>query len=316
MKRSLPLFILLFFSFNSQAQYQYVPIPTDSANWNYGYGGKYHSLNFHLIVKGDDTTINSIKYTKLYYRESAPVVYPPGTFYNNEPIPNYANKPDSYHGGLREVNKKVYIKLTSGADTLDKIIYDFNLNIGDTMPRFQVPSKPENIIDKIDTVTINGIDRKRFISYGRNSNGSINYNFTQATVIEGIGSSTGLIEYSSYMYLNRWFTCFVSSSAWYIVDTQRCAYTYEYGTPTNIQTVSTQETINIYPNPTTDVVNIEAPTGTRITIYNSTGRMLLSKTSTALKEKMDINHLPSGLYIINLYNEQANLNERRKIMKL
>ena len=95
--------------------------------------------------------------------------------------PNNKNQPTHYGGGIREENGKVYYK--PNADTTDNefLLYDFSLNVGDTIrstyPNSVLSKKP--VIMRIDTIELqNGEKRKNF--------------HTQFfSYIEGIGSPAG-----------------------------------------------------------------------------------------------------------------------------
>lgn len=82
------------------------------------------------------------------------------------------------------------------------------------------------------------------------------------------------------------------------------------GTPTfDFSTLSVDETqlenLSIYPNPTSDIVNIQS-SGTsiqKIEIYNMNGQLVLSEKNNL--EKIHVNQLESGMYMMRLYTENA-----------
>jgi hypothetical protein len=84
-----------------------------------------------------------------------------------------------YYGAIRESGKQVFV--TPAWDS-EYLAYDFNLNIGDTIPSPAGFSGNESlrIINSIDSVLINANYRKRF------------WIENNACVIEGIGASSGL----------------------------------------------------------------------------------------------------------------------------
>ena len=74
----------------------------------------------------------------------------------------------------------------------------------------------------------------------------------------------------------------------------------------NIQT--TQESIHIYPNPSTSISYIEMPfNGDKtIYIYSNTGVLLDTKNTSMNLAKIDVSNLAKGLYIIKVYcNQQS-----------
>ena len=67
--------------------------------------------------------------------------------------------------------------------------------------------------------------------------------------------------------------------------------------------------LNVYPNPTTDVVNVEGDLselqGAGIMIYDMTGRKVLAKDnsfSEANIERINVSNLPQGLYLLDISN--------------
>ena len=96
-----------------QAQ-TYVPFPDSNATWSeidfyqgYCYPPSY--CKYTLFINGD-TIINSQAYHKIYSNDSSS---------------------NSYRGGLRENNKRIYY--FDKDCTHDILLYDFNLNIGDSI---------------------------------------------------------------------------------------------------------------------------------------------------------------------------------------
>ncbi|MCF8298034.1 MAG: T9SS type A sorting domain-containing protein [Saprospiraceae bacterium] len=57
--------------------------------------------------------------------------------------------------------------------------------------------------------------------------------------------------------------------------------------------------INIYPNPTTDYLNIESNTASIITLYNIIGEEIISLNSNNF-EKIDVSELNSGIYLLKI----------------
>jgi len=87
---------------------------------------------------------------------------------------------------------------------------------------------------------------------------------------------------------------------------------------TSIATQSKETSLKLYPNPVTDVVNIvgEALEFTRIIITDQTGTQFLVKTDLAMAEskaKLDLSHLASGVYFINMYLETGEILTKRVV---
>jgi Leucine-rich repeat (LRR) protein len=64
--------------------------------------------------------------------------------------------------------------------------------------------------------------------------------------------------------------------------------------------------INIYPNPSDDIINIEieSPINATIEIYNVSGRLVFSKKLNSKKERIDISGLSKGMYFVKVRQEQ------------
>jgi len=76
--------------------------------------------------------------------------------------------------------------------------------------------------------------------------------------------------------------------------------------------------LSIYPNPTNGVINIEGldtEVSSTISIFNSIGKMVLSQQVNSEIERLDMNDLPKGLYIIQVQNKDG-LVSSYKINKL
>jgi hypothetical protein len=62
----------------------------------------------------------------------------------------------------------------------------------------------------------------------------------------------------------------------------------------------------MFPNPSTDVVNIQLPSGTdqaQVGIFDYTGRLVSSKTVAASDRQVNVNNLATGMYIIRVTSE-------------
>jgi hypothetical protein len=144
-----------------------------------------------------DTLINGEYYANLTVVQEHELE--PG-FFSPNPCPYWASVSTFYGGAIRESNKRVFYfdpDLNS-----ERVIYDFNLVEGDTVPDPNpiFSYEYERIIQSIDSVLIGGSYRKRYNLSNLGSNSAI---------IEGIGSTHGLLpnlmssiscEYGLYCY--------------------------------------------------------------------------------------------------------------------
>ena len=76
-------------------------------------------------------------------------------------------------------------------------------------------------------------------------------------------------------------------------------YTYcEQGWPQNIEEPTRD--IGVYPNPTNSILNINAPAGSVVTVYNDLGQLVIEATT---QTTIDLSPLPKGLYNVLIQNE-------------
>ena len=81
-----------------------------------------------------------------------------------------------------------------------------------------------------------------------------------------------------------------------------------------VQDVSEQNSIKIYPNPVTDVINIDAPENLkyRTNIYDLNGRLISSSKN---KSVIEIQTLSLGLYLIEITDLDSGHKVVEKIIK-
>ncbi len=71
-----------------------------------------------------------------------------------------------------------------------------------------------------------------------------------------------------------------------------------------VRNVSTGNTVNIYPNPASDVLYIEAKDACQIQIVNVEGRLMHVCEHVGLQSALDLKSFPPGMYFVRLYNNQ------------
>ena len=89
-------------------------------------------------------------------------------------------------------------------------------------------------------------------------------------------------------------------------------WVYEGNEPLGINESVTTNQISIYPNPANEVitVNVANESLSRIEIYDITGKLVLTQTTTQQETTIDIKDLNSGMYLINIISEDAKYSER------
>ena len=77
---------------------------------------------------------------------------------------------------------------------------------------------------------------------------------------------------------------------------------YKFATSTPVQNVQEATHWTLYPNPATDMVQIEAQVGTQYTLSNSLGQLLQSGIFPSNQAQLNLTHLPTGNYMLHCKN--------------
>jgi hypothetical protein len=275
----------------------YHPFPASDANWiGRHLAGTYEQEqnDYDLYISGD-TVIGPNTYHKLY--QNGHVSFWPPT---SGPTYNYHGK---YAGAFRQdiVNKKVYLY----KDGVDTLAYDYNLNVGDTLPptclTFSLSSRP--YIRSIDSIIVDNQYRKRFWING------CNY-----ALIEGIGSTFGAFE---------WIVCpFEGYDNLYCVKLDnQIAWTSSNGTGCSVTSISENSVVEnkviITQNPfstmTTLIFSVNLKNSTLL-IYDSSGKLVKQlKNISGNTITLHRDNLSSGIYFFRL-NENDTIIAAEKIV--
>ncbi len=91
----------------------------------------------------------------------------------------------------------------------------------------------------------------------------------------------------------------------------------EYIYATGIGEQAGKATIEVYPNPVKDILNVSNSAGgnTVIEIVDATGRMVLTRPLAGNRAALDLGHLPSGLYMYQLRNAGNQVLRTGKFLK-
>jgi hypothetical protein len=301
MKKYLLLFIV---AISTQITYaQYRPLPMQNAEW-VNWGGLYllscpacTFVNYKYYTDGD-TIINTQTYVKIKKTEI--------------PAINNVNVYPTYTGAIRQdtLNKKIYVILTDS--TTERILYDFSLQVGDTLNSVLHDLANDCVgfnvetVSSIDSILINGNYHKIFYIQGSCSDMSLGY-------IEGIGSSYGLIfpnrldEKESHLSCTK-----VNGQTYYPSSTSSCDLV------TSLTNLDADMAIDVYPNPSYNEINIIIPNAEKsttniITLFSPIGQILIREKINSKKHIIDISEFPQGLYLISI-----SVNEKvitKKILK-
>ena len=200
-----------------------------------------------------------------------------------------------YVAGLREEGDRWY---RLNYNTYEFPIYDFTLKVGDTAHYYPYSNPQYAIITDIDTVQINGEDKKRFhLSCAP-------YGYAEY-IIEDVGSTAGLFEPVLYPpeflpIMHCYALDFVPQ--WINPDGSGCDLTV------NLSEMNIGQNISAYPNPFTTSTTIEYflenPSDVTIIIYNSQGqvveRVQERQGMGVQRVQWNAEGLPAGMYYYRL----------------
>ncbi len=248
MKKIVILFTYIVASLSAFPQANvYHKFPTADAIWRESSGG-YQSMNcrdYQYIVMGD-TMIGSLVYHKL---QLSGVQYAEDQWGNcTSTIVSYYNY---YEGEYREdiLAKRIYFH--SQYYPSDTLLYDFNLNLGDSLSPSLTnnQSYSQNMVTSVDSVLVGYEYRKRF---GISSGASADYVY----LIEGLGSTFGLFGFLAPPFeFGSSLVCFKQNGITLYPDTSS---TCDLLTGIKNKRI-TDEAFTIFPNPFHESFEIQIP---------------------------------------------------------
>lgn len=302
MKKFLILFIFLI-SFTVDAQTQvYHSFPDSNAYWcqttQWFDGTCDHTRNATSFF-GNDTIINALVYHQI--QESG---YEYSTLCGSGGYVYACCLPIRQDTLQRKV---FYYDLFNQTE---KIMYDFNLQVGDTLNESKViwgNTGDIHVITSIDSIKINGLFRKRF-----NYNGSFLFGCPDTSIIEGIGSISGLTAAPSTC-----FEYFASLTGFkqngIIIYPDSLAYCVVISGSENLTNTTN---LNVYPNPLVDelnVVNTHQNESSEIIIYGiDTQKFLQQKFTNSLT--LNVEYFAKGIYIYEIRTKNGQ-SKKGKIIK-
>lgn len=243
------LALLLLFSSLQSLQAQYQPFDLDSGRWYAFYstkggrfGGGHVSSNYvrdsvKFYCEGD-TIINAITYKKLMYVGNT----------ESQTVP--LSPISGYYGAIRNdvPNKKVYFVTLNGTEFT---LYNFNLNIGDTIPETVIFSNPEPV-SHIDSVLYCSAYHKRY------------HTASGYYVIEGVGSEHG-------MFPVKWATSYGWLMCYQEFGNGACV---DCNIPLSLDSHE-QHKLTVFPNPATASVQIESTQPVRsVDVFDLKGKLV------------------------------------------
>lgn len=199
-------------------------------------------------------------------------------------------------------------------DTLNvtRVLYDYGLQPGDTVPWISVSNEVTGdemhlIVDSVTNILINGSDKKA-ICFRPLSDGA--FRVVRECWIEDVGSVHGFLFPARFQLLEEEsqqkcdLTCFFQEDVLFWMNAQytECGVGLREDEKVSVQ---------IYPNPVTDLLNVIFPgesTHVNISIFDDMGHLM--RRETVLNENMkqiDVSSYPNGLYVIRFSDKSKQI---------
>lgn len=295
MKYFLAIYILLCLSSSSFAQpYQSMFGSADSTTeWVFKWGNMFGAANDTAYIE-KDTIVNGISYKKIATT-------------NNKYWGTY------YGGLLREdVNTgKVWyrdIKITSGfpEDTVERLAFDFGLDVGDTFDVSNYDLQPGQYPDSFNVVdSVRYINGLKYIYFkGRYYSHQGGYD-EPYTLIEGVGCNVGILwkHYAGTVMVGQYLLCSYKNG--YQTSYRNKFYNGACNVPTgNVKEIAdNQNRITLYPMPASGIVHIKNNTLEKINsaqIVSQTGQLVKEVASLEITS-VEIEEIPAGYYYLKLH---------------
>jgi hypothetical protein len=244
------------------------------------------------LIHGD-TLIDNVLYNKVYttIHASSTVFLP----YPQPPITTFSqgrSGPTFIRFDSAE-NKVYYLP---SVDSSERIIYDFNLQVGDMLPMQPALFAPA-LVDSIENLSLFGIPVKKFYTTA-SAGGAV---YEENYILEGMGGSNGLAYFQpmALVVSGGIFTtslvCFQSGDSIYSPHNSDCPLLEVVST-----TFSGEEAVSVLvsPNPTKGIFSVQVSESLQhatFVVLDGLGRKVVSQ---ALSGPTTIGQLPrSGIYV-------------------
>lgn len=71
--------------------------------------------------------------------------------------------------------------------------------------------------------------------------------------------------------------------------------------------------VKVFPNPTTEYIYVEAAENISARLYNLVGKEAISTTQPEYEQELKVNHLPAGIYLLEIQSEKNNTRRTFKV---
>jgi hypothetical protein len=286
MKTKLLFFVLFALGISTSGNAQYHHLVDTGRVWTStmcGFGPFGMNCTTHYFKIENDTIIGSQNYKGVWTTSDSAMI----------------NANWFLQGCIREDSaKKVYY--VNHSETQERLIYDFDLTVGDTAHLDYHSMPADLVVDSMSTVLIDNQSRNVF--YLRPSNTT--FFFYYQTWIEGIGSLDELlimrapqVDYDSELL------CFHENDT---LKYYHPNYTDCFFLNTGLKEITQQSRISLLPNPTDGKFTISFPEHFKyddaiVSIADVSGKVVATRRIiSSEKAEMDLSELPAGLYFVRV----------------
>jgi hypothetical protein len=237
------------------------------------------NIHFSYFIQGD-SVINNISYHKIYQSAGTLLEYCSA---GNSLIDWHGINSD-YIGGLRQdtILKRVYFVYSSGPEFL---LYDFRLNVSDTL--FNSPVCDGCIVSSIDSTPIGNSYRK-----------TLHFNETNFIMIEGIGSTGGLLAPIDHWENGGTLECYSQNNFTIFPDTNT-----ECNMVIGINKINEAINFSIVPNPFHENATVKINNAEKIEklqIFDFSGRLVFETKDIRESLQIDAKLWRDGIYLLKL----------------
>lgn len=286
--------IILLLLTNTLLSGQYTPFVVEGKFWIY----KNHlnsdfpsAISGHAITFLGDTIINSITYKKVYKLnlkggQDCPAAQVPCWNFDYP----YQTESKVITAFIREdtLNKKIYNLLNSSTGD-EAILFDFSLNMGDTLNNYVYESIsasntnqfPGGIVDSIQVIEVYGQLRNSIFTYGFYTIIGLPYELP-IIISEGLG----FIDFGIFYKPLSVFVDYCEE------ELEQCDLILS-----NKSTILQKE-IKVYPNPSNGIFQIETDKVLKnIRVFSVLGQI---KIASKFTNKIDLSPLENGIYLLEI----------------
>lgn len=79
---------------------------------------------------------------------------------------------------------------------------------------------------------------------------------------------------------------------------------------TSIEEIAPNFECKIYPNPTSNYINVCAPEGSSIQVFSMSGKLLQQTTAISKTNRVGVNYLPEGIYLVKINSMDGSVSQK------